>query len=205
MKEEEINADQFEKYQPLIDEVRTDSRIALSNNFFINIRRLTMLYMAMFVIGMSWLQVIVFMLLNFLSLCYLVTVRPYTDRSVNMLNTMNEAFSLLVSYFVLAINGISIDGQMNQVIGAFVVYSVYSSWVATVAVIVYSAAKEAIFKVKVRAARGGHKFCNRKNSTKEKKNKTTVNVETEKKETKTCDQADVQAEFTLAKKSTFNL
>ena len=176
----DIDADQFNKYQPLIDEVRSDSRIALSNNFFINIRRLTMLYMAMFVLGMGWLQVLAFMGLNFLSLCYLVTVSPYTDKSVNMLNTMNEAFSLLVSYFILSINGVSIDGEMNAVIGGFIVYSVYSSWIATVATIVFFAGKEGVFKLRVRYARRGG-CCKRKKPTKDdKKDKTSMISDKEK-------------------------
>ncbi len=150
----------------------------------------------MFVLGLGWLQVIAFMSLNLLSLCYLVTVSPYTDKSVNKLNTMTEAFSLLVSYFILAINGVSIDGQMNVVIGIFIVYSVYSSWFATVATIVYFAGKEGIFKMRVRYAKRGGCCRRKKQQTKdEKKDKTKV-VGKEKKESES-EQANVKAKQVL--------
>lgn len=50
-----IDKSDFEKYRPLYEDLRKDSQFALFYNLFIMIRRLTMLYMAMFIIGVAWL------------------------------------------------------------------------------------------------------------------------------------------------------
>ena len=76
----------------------------MSNHFFINVRRLTLLYMAMFVLEWSWITVLVFMLQNFTFLCFLCLVMPYTMKSQNSINIFNESVSLTVAYFILAIS-----------------------------------------------------------------------------------------------------
>lgn len=51
----EINEAQFKKYEPLLEDIRTDSNAAMFGFFLINSRRLTMLMMAMYVRDMQWL------------------------------------------------------------------------------------------------------------------------------------------------------
>ena len=46
-----IKEDQFVIFEPLVADLRKDSRLAMFGHFFILIRRITLLYMAMFVIG----------------------------------------------------------------------------------------------------------------------------------------------------------
>ena len=58
-----INASQFEKYEPLVQDLRKDSKLAMFSSFYINIRRLSLLYMAMFLtIEFGWVQVLVFII-----------------------------------------------------------------------------------------------------------------------------------------------
>ena len=46
-----IDPSKFEKYEPLMEDLRLDKRSALLQSFLTNIKRLVILYMAMFVIG----------------------------------------------------------------------------------------------------------------------------------------------------------
>lgn len=55
--------------------------------------------------------------MNLLGLAYLLHVKPFEDRFTNILNLGNEAFSLFVSYLVMAINGTSEGPKMNVSIG----------------------------------------------------------------------------------------
>lgn len=45
-----IREDQFEKFSPLVEDLRKDSLVSMSNNMFITVRRLLMLYLAMFLL-----------------------------------------------------------------------------------------------------------------------------------------------------------
>ena len=49
-----IDEKQFSVYEPLVENLRLDSNLAMFSNLIINSRRLTMLYMAMFIRGMAW-------------------------------------------------------------------------------------------------------------------------------------------------------
>jgi len=60
-----------------------------------------MLAMAMFVNEKQWLQLQVFILLNFVSLTYQVVVRPYEKAELNFLNIFNESVGLVASYLLL--------------------------------------------------------------------------------------------------------
>ena len=93
------------KYKPLVKNLRKDSKMSLLNNFIIICRRLLLLYMAMFIFEMAWLQIMVFLILNFIMLNFLVLVRPYKESLNNNLNIFNSAISILVVYFIMQING----------------------------------------------------------------------------------------------------
>ena len=67
----------------------------------INMRRLTMLFMAMFVKERQWLQVMVFIALNFISLICVVVVRPFDTNFLNFLNIFNESMGLIAAYLML--------------------------------------------------------------------------------------------------------
>ena len=52
---ETIDKDQFAKFAVLVEDLRTDSHMSMFNNVFITVRRLLMLYMAMFILNQQWL------------------------------------------------------------------------------------------------------------------------------------------------------
>ena len=69
--------------------------------FLINIRRLTMLSLAMNIKDMGWLQLQVFIQLNFVALVYIIDVKPFEKAELNFLNIINEIIGLFGSYIVL--------------------------------------------------------------------------------------------------------
>ena len=85
----------------LVSDFRKDSIPAMLSNFLIMIRRLSLLYMAMFILDNSWLNIMFFMLQSMFFLIFVILVRPYKDEFNNNLNIFNEAFSLFIAYFIL--------------------------------------------------------------------------------------------------------
>lgn len=104
-----IDASSFESYEPLLSDLSLDKRSALLGSTLINIRRLTMLYMAMFVHERQWLQIQVFIQLNFLSFVYVLVVRPFDRAYLNFLNILNESIVLVVSYCILPLQDMGND------------------------------------------------------------------------------------------------
>ena len=50
-----MDANDFKKYAPLLEDLRLEKQGAVFGNALIIVRRLTMLYMAMFVLGRQWI------------------------------------------------------------------------------------------------------------------------------------------------------
>lgn len=121
-KSKSIKLDSFLIYEPLVADLRKDSHAALFNNFIIMIRRLTLLFLAMFIVGHPFVQVLIFMLMNLFSLGFIITVMPYAVASNNYQNLLNEVISLLVSYFVVQINDQRYEPETKEVMGGYVVY-----------------------------------------------------------------------------------
>ena len=74
-------------------------------DFFEIIRRLILLYVAMFMQWNSLFQVLIFMMLSLLSSLYLVHARPYKKKINNFLQVFNEIMTLVVSYLLMNVNG----------------------------------------------------------------------------------------------------
>lgn len=53
--------------------------MALWLDFVVMLRRITLLYMYMFMGMASWLQVIIYTMLSFVELCYLLETKPLKD------------------------------------------------------------------------------------------------------------------------------
>lgn len=96
-----VNRKSLEKYDALVSDLRQDSSAAFLNTVIISVRRCTLLYMAMYVVGQQWLQVLLFMSMNVISLTYIVAVQPFENFKMNVLSTLNEFFALLISYFIV--------------------------------------------------------------------------------------------------------
>ena len=86
-------------------------------NITLNMRRLTMLFMAMFVIKLQWLQLQLFILLNFVSLTYIIVVRPFVTEHLNVLNGFNETFGLLIAYLLLPMQDLRMDPEQRYELG----------------------------------------------------------------------------------------
>ena len=68
---------EFMKYEPFTTDLRLDWRFATFGIAILNVRRLVALLMAMFVLHRPWLQLLVFIAFNFISLTFATVVRPY--------------------------------------------------------------------------------------------------------------------------------
>ena len=66
------------------------------------------------------MQVIIFMSFSMFSLFYLMNTRPYKENKSNYVNTVNEFFTLFLSYQVMIINGMSYDVKMFEEAGYLV-------------------------------------------------------------------------------------
>ena len=86
-------------------------------NMIIIIRRLTLLYVAMFVIGRPWISVLSFMLQNVISLSFLLSIKPYATKSDNYLNSFNGLISLLVSYLIVQLSDLKFNPETIEIIG----------------------------------------------------------------------------------------
>ena len=75
----------------------------------LNLRRLTMLFMAMFVIEQQWLQLHLFIALNFLAISYVVIIKPFEKQELNVTNGLNETVGLFVAYLLLPMQDLRID------------------------------------------------------------------------------------------------
>jgi len=102
--------------------MRKDRQGALHGSLIITLRRLTMLYMAMFVQRQQVFQMQVFMQLNFIALTYSVVLRPFEKAELNLLSIFNESIGLLASYFILTIQDYAYDPEQHYEIGYYIVY-----------------------------------------------------------------------------------
>ena len=111
-----------------MQDLRKDSRFAMFSSLFINIRRVTLLYMAMFILNRGWLQVLVFMSQNLFSTIFLLLVMPYEETFNNYLNIFNECISLLISYYITQNNDLRYDPMVKNEIGQRIKETLYFSW-----------------------------------------------------------------------------
>ena len=104
MRASRIQTKQFSKYEPLVENLRKDSRVAMFNNAFTILRRVTLLYMAMFILNKQWLQVLIFTSLSLSSLVFFLATKPYEERSSNVIFEFNDLINLMCAYLIMQIN-----------------------------------------------------------------------------------------------------
>ena len=73
------NKERFLKYKPLYEGMRKNSKMALMSFFFLMVRRVTLLYAAMFINELPWLQIFLFITLSIWSLSYIGYTWPNRD------------------------------------------------------------------------------------------------------------------------------
>lgn len=92
------------------------------------VRRLTLLYMAMFLAQYSWLQVSIFTVFSAMQIWYLGFTEPFKSRRGNSLQLFNEGITCLVSYQLMVLNGLCHRADQYQYVGDLVVYMLYLCW-----------------------------------------------------------------------------
>ena len=101
------------------------------------VRRGILFYLALLVLQKKWLQVLVFMALNLISLVYLIEAKPYKDSQNNSLNIYNELVILVCSYFITQINDLRYDPEAAYRIGDFIKIILYFCWGTNLLIIIY--------------------------------------------------------------------
>ena len=106
-----MNKNDFDKYAPFLENLNLEKQSAYFGDTLIIVRRLTMLYMAMFVLNRQWIQLQLFIALNLFSVTYVVSVRPFDSTLLHFLNLFNEVISLLASYMILPLQNMEYDPE----------------------------------------------------------------------------------------------
>ena len=115
----------FELYAPLKSGLRRFSRLALFQNFLLIVRRMTLLYMAMFLPDKLWLQLIALLCCSLFTLNYQAYVRPFESYFFQILNKSNEEIMLQVVYLVTCVAAFP---DSSTEIGAIIVFYIFCSW-----------------------------------------------------------------------------
>ena len=100
-----LNKKDFKIYKPLHSGLRKSSSLYMINNFMILVRRLMLLYSAMYMQEHAWFQVVLFAFLSLLYLAYLTFTWPFKNMQENLMLIFNVYFTLTISYLVMVING----------------------------------------------------------------------------------------------------
>ena len=135
----------FRLYLPLYSGIRKHSIMALWLDFVVMLRRITLLYMYMFMGMASWLQVIIYTMLSFVELCYLLETKPLKDLKQLFLNFFNEIITLTISYLVMVINGLCNDPFSHANAGTLISQILYFTGATNGAIILYTAVREIQF------------------------------------------------------------
>ena len=104
----------------------------------------------MFVSGRPWLQVLIFMAQNLVSLIFFVTVMPNLSKVQNYLNIFNESVSLIVSYLIIQINDLRYEPGQQTYMGELIVNIIYFSWACNLISIILVILVEIWHKLKVK-------------------------------------------------------
>ena len=72
-------------------------------------RRIALVYIAMFLINYSWLQIIIFVNVSCMELFYLSFELPYKSNVKNVIEIINECGILICGYFALCLIGLNAD------------------------------------------------------------------------------------------------
>ena len=91
------------------------------------LRRVSLVYIAMFLGGQPWLQMIIFVYISCMQLFYLSYELPYDSRATNRIEIMNESIILVCGYYSMCLIGLTagpIGPSKNQWIGEFMNWTI---------------------------------------------------------------------------------
>ena len=120
-----VKKEHFKIYRPLYSDLRRKTYLQLMDNFILLVRRLILLYTAFFLSRSTWLQLILFMSMSLLDLVNQVHSKPMKSVLANRMNIFNECITLVVSYFVMVINGVTTNDEQFEYGGTMITYILY--------------------------------------------------------------------------------
>ena len=143
-----LMASEYQKYEPFVEDLKKNHQNAMHVSCIINLRRIVMLMMAMFIFNLQWLQLQIFTLLNLTSLTFIATVQPFQIDLLNRLNIFNELIGLLCAYFLLPFQDRRADPVELYSHGEFIVYILYACAAINALVTFHSIVKLSSLKLK---------------------------------------------------------
>ena len=90
------------------------------------IRRLALLYTAMFVENQRWIQLHIFIILNLVALTHIVVTKPLETRFFNFQNIFNEGLCILVAYMIIPLQDAKYDSEGRFLIAYIPTYAIYA-------------------------------------------------------------------------------
>ena len=127
----------FQWFKPLHDGLRKNSRMSLLIYMFEMIRRLILLFVALFMAKTPVFQIMAFMLFSCANLFYLGITRPFKLARDNKIRMMNEAFTFVVSEMMMVILAFTESADTYQKVGYIVTYTLYVTWVINALLILH--------------------------------------------------------------------
>ena len=140
-----FNRTNFEMYKPLYSGFRDTSRLALMQNILLIVRRMALLYVAMFLPDKLFLQLITFLISSLLAISYNLHVRPFVSKFERRINLVNEYIMLTVIYFLICVASFQ---DSSHEIGEMIVKVIWVSWVINGLVVLYLIVTEVYAKLR---------------------------------------------------------
>ena len=120
----------------MIGGLKRTSRLTLLNEFLLIGRRISLLYVAMFIFQNAWLHICLYMFSNLLFLTYLVGLEPFESSFLNRLRIFNECTSLIIAYLIAMVNDLRYGPETNVKIGELMIYTLFASWTINLVIVV---------------------------------------------------------------------
>ena len=95
----------------------------------------------------------VYLLLNFVSFCYMVIVKPFEHTHLNVLNIVNELIGLLAAYWLLPLQDLEYGADTYYMMGFFTVYTFEAAAVIDIMIILVISTRDLHRLVKRKYAR----------------------------------------------------
>lgn len=86
-------------------------------------RRIILLYVAMFMGGLAWLQIILFVLVGNFKAFHIGYIFPHENYGKNVLEIGNELFTLLCAYLAMALIGFTISFESTDAAGVWMTWT----------------------------------------------------------------------------------
>ena len=112
------------------------------------LRRVIFLYIAMFLSSYAWIQMIIFVLMALLNIFYMGFVKPHEDPTMNVIDIVNEIFTLICAYLCMSLVGLSQNPEMSDNTGWCLSWSLRWMLLINLLVIANGLVKQIYLRVK---------------------------------------------------------